>query len=532
MSNFIDNFSDDEYDNTKKRKGRNNKFKDYKINNIPNFFGDNSDTIKNKVLNNNDLTLESSNFDNTVIKKKFIKNSNNNCKINDNHQNCKHSKLVKLNKYTIKMTKTVAIYDSSLNVVTFNSELYNGNKEGRVIDIITSPSDCCLTNTNILVKNNSIINKKKRHNKGNRILGLNIIFIQVMIIIMLTSRNVAIPQFIGKDISYVKMWAISNNISVDINGEYSLEYDYNTTIAQVNSFDNKVMKGSKIGVTVSLGPDPDEIIVLPDFSEITYNEVNLFLKENKLINAKLIQKYDEKVLDGNFIELEFSSKNYSAKNYTRKNQLNIIYSKGVKPILKDIKVPKFISESRLEVENWANKHKVILSFSESFSDKIEKGFILEQSIKEGQMISIKDVVELTVSKGNPLIVPNYYNYSKEDGQTISNIIKLNIKCIYSTSIGFGQLISQSKQPGFIIYDNDYVIDLVYSEGLPFIDDLTGKNKRQLEGYFTNLNSKGANLFYVFSYSEDRSVSPNTVVNVSVKNDYVKLGDTITIWLSK
>lgn len=102
---------------------------------------------------------------------------------------------------------------------------------------------------------------------------------------------------------------------------------------------------------------------------------------------------------------------------------------------------------------------------------------------------------------------------------------------YSKSIKFGRLISQSIGAGATIYNSEK-IELVYSEGKPFIADLDGQNKKQVEEYFFGINKKGAKMKYKFVYEEndDKGIEVGTVLDTSIKNDYADFGELIYVYL--
>ena len=74
------------------------------------------------------------------------------------------------------------------------------------------------------------------------------------------------------------------------------------------------------------GPDPDELVTFPDIKNMTMDEIQDWIKENKLLKTKVVTEYSTTVEKD--MVIKFDLKNISENNFTRGTNLNITVSKG------------------------------------------------------------------------------------------------------------------------------------------------------------------------------------------------------------
>jgi serine/threonine-protein kinase len=98
-------------------------------------------------------------------------------------------------------------------------------------------------------------------------------------------------------------------------------------------------------------------------------------------------------------------------------------------------------------------------------------------------------------------------------------------------VAYGRLISQSVPAGRQLTDDQPKVTVVYSEGRPYIDDLTGKSEKELPAYFYEFTSKGANITYSVDYV-DSGEPKGQVVWSSVYSQFVDMTTHVTVRVSK
>lgn len=344
--------------------------------------------------------------------------------------------------------------------------------------------------------------------------------------------HVSLPNFEGKSLSEARVWGAKNKIDFTPTLVFSKEYSENQIIQQDPAANRNIRKGSSVEVDVSKGADPDELISLPDFDNLNYEEAQVWIEEQKANGVSLILQYDPAIPRFQYIKTEFRSPDVTADIYRRKDVAIVYYSRGEEQFEKNINVPSFIGKAKSDVDSWASSNGVKIIYKESTSTTVDQGFILSQSVSSGTKIARNDPFEVTLSLGKAVIVPNYAAYSPEEAGQIPGLSPL-IVSRYSDIIPYGGLISQSLSPGAELTDkDDKTIKLVYSLGLPYLDDLRGKmNEGELQKYFYDTyQSKGANVSYYVEYVSSYDVK-GTLIGMSSYSRIVPLHFVVKLTIS-
>lgn len=373
--------------------------------------------------------------------------------------------------------------------------------------------------------------KKKR--KKQLLMTAGIAFgLIVVYAVYFAATRVDMPDFVKKQASEARQWAAANSMTLDIKQAYSVKGEVNDVLKQSVPAGKKVKKGTTITFTISNGADPDEQLPLPDFSKMTQSQAEDWIAKHKAENLTLIGEYNDQIEKGKFIRLDIANKEVSAEKYRRQDNANLYYSKGKEVFEKNISVPDFVGKAKTEVETWAKKNEIEMTYEEQDSDKVEAGMILAQGIKKDEKIAKRDKMTVTVSLGKAVIVPNFAEMNSADAATAVEGLTVHVKNVFSDSVAYGQLISQSVEAGKKLTDKDNkLVKVVYSEGQPYIRSYIG----QLEGdipklIYDNFNSKGANVTFSVYYV-DSSQERGAIVNMSVYNQYIYLDTHITFAIS-
>ncbi|WP_455363099.1 PASTA domain-containing protein [Vagococcus elongatus] len=344
--------------------------------------------------------------------------------------------------------------------------------------------------------------------------------------------TVTTPDFKGKPLSEAREWATDHKIKLEVDQAYDFDTEVNHIIKQKAQVGKRVKKKNKFLVVSSLGPDPEDHIKLPDFSSMDQGQAEKWVEENKAENVTITSEYDDKIEKSKFIKQQFSDKEMTAEKYKRKDQLVVAYSKGKEVFEKNINVPNFVKKAKAEVETWAKKNDIAMTYEETDSDTIEQGFVIKQSVAENEKVAKKDAMTVTISKGKAFVVPNFAEYNKNSAAEYQHLT-VNVKEQFSDGVAFGQLISQSVEPGKKIFEADKAqpITVIYSSGRPYLKSYIGLIEGDLpELFFNDYQSKGANISYVIYYVDSEELK-GTVVDMSNYNEYVPLNYTVNIAVS-
>ncbi len=377
------------------------------------------------------------------------------------------------------------------------------------------------------------IDKKYKSKKTKRLIieALVIAFIIISIIFtIIYMSKVEVPNFDNQLVSIADKWGSNSNIDIIKNEEYSDDYLEGYIIDQSVKKGSKISKGSNLEIVVSKGPNPEEVIKVPDFSTMTGSQIKNWVNENKLTNTTITEQNSTTIEDGKIISYTFGSVTVDKDNFKRSDVLNIIISKGSIQYEKNIEVINLISKTKEEVAKWCTDNNLICNYKEVLSDTYESGKIVSQSVKALETISRDQTLNFEVSVGKGIIVPNYTNVSSENASSINAKFDIKLKFVYNMVTSYGKLISQSVKAGTKKLDTDNQIELVYSLGKPYFSSLVGTSVSEIAKIFYEYNQKGVNFTYEIVYvNSDKE--KGSVVETSKSNEFVTTSENIIIKVS-
>lgn len=376
--------------------------------------------------------------------------------------------------------------------------------------------------------------KKKRRKKIILATVIGLIAAVSIYFILVNNSVTTMPNFENSSKQDVILWANRYKIHVIYDELYSLDVDEDMIIKQSVEAEEKIKKGSSLNISVSLGADPDEQVSIPEFETMSAQEIDAWIKDQKMRYITLESVFSKEVEKDKFIDFVITDKDVTKEKFLRKNKATLRVSKGPEVYEKNISVPDFKGKSTSEIEMWKTEKEIVSKFvfEEVYDDKIVEGEVLSQSVSSGEKIAKDDVITFTVSKGRAQKVPNYASSELSTFDTInSNGATVLNKEIYSMNIAYGSFISQSIAPGTILNDNpEAVVIVYYSIGKPYLKDLIGQSEGDLPSYFYDFKGKGA----AITYSVNRVSScetKGTVVDASANNEYVGISSHINVYIS-
>lgn len=324
-----------------------------------------------------------------------------------------------------------------------------------------------------------------------------------------------VPSMIGRNLDDLIEFIDKNSMNnVTINFEIS-DSDKDTIISQDKN--GEIRRNSDITFVISLGSQISDTVTMEKLVGMKLFDAELWLKRNGI-------KYE--------IKYEFSdkSKNEVLSQSTNKDEeinikdtnITITVSAGVA-----IKIPDFKTMTVDEATNWIINNKLKVEFNEIYDENIETGKIIEQSIKENELVKENTLITLTISKGQ-IIMDEFKSISEFRDWANKYNVKYNETYDYSNNISKGEAISYSYNKGDII-DPDGVIYVKISLGKAvYIPSFVGKNKTDAQN---TCNSLGIRCNFVTgTYTNYNS---NVIYNQSRSvNSKVARGSSITLTLSK
>lgn len=387
-----------------------------------------------------------------------------------------------------------------------------------------------LANDKLLVKDMTFAKKKR----------LKRLFISVITAAVLAcifafyyhQTHIKLPDFTGKTVSTAQTWADKHQIKLTVKRIYDFDKKVNTIINIPDK--NKVLPKKKpVDLTVSLGPNPKTKIKLPDFGKLSVEQARAFIKKEKLENTTIQLDYSETIAKDSYIKQVFTNDSVTSEKFKREDNLTLIYSKGKEPIIKNIDVPDFSSQTKEQISSWSKEKGVKIVFESEGSNTVEVDKIISQSIAKGQKVSKADSIIVKLSLGKPMIVPDFSKFTFDESSSVGKELPVSVKQVYSDTVPYGGFISQSISAGtqYFVKDSIPTISVAFSLGRVYIKDMSGQTEGDLQATFYNdYTTKGASITYQVQYV-DSSETKGVVVGQSILNEFVPLNSYVTMMIS-
>ena len=287
--------------------------------------------------------------------------------------------------------------------------------------------------------------KRKMFKYG--IIGSVFIIIAVLVFFIVRMVNsVEVPNWKGQDIGQIASWQVSNRITVTQEYEYSLEFSEGTIVAQSHEPGSSIQRGSSIILTVSQGPDMNQIVVLPDFYEMTRGQIRTWSDEYQMRGITFSEENSSEVEANHVIRVEFPSV-VDPDNFRRSDSVTIVVSNGPETV----SIPNMIGNVREEVDEFIENNQLIeVEIEFEPHETIPRGIVLRQSHPSGTRLAIGDTFTLTLSAGDPITVPNFADMRLSEAREIQGDpesgtfgLDVDVRERYHPTVPLGRFISQS-----------------------------------------------------------------------------------------
>lgn len=367
--------------------------------------------------------------------------------------------------------------------------------------------------------------KKKKKQKIITII-VSIVIVITISLLVIFSQIVEVPNFVNGLNTIATKWGKNNDVEIIEEEQYDTKITERIVISQSIKDGTKIFKKSSIKIIVSKGKNPNEKILVPEKDSATASDIKAWKEENDLSNVTIKEEHSSEIETGKIIKYEFENIATNETNFTRSDKLTIIVSKGAKVL----NMEDFTSKTQTEAEKWCQENNVNYEVKEKFSDTIENGKIISQSVENGQELTDDTTIVFEVSIGAGIKIPNYSKVSSDEAQELSDKVKLKIKNVYNMNVSYGKLISQSVKAGTTKKETDNEVTLTYSLGKPYFSNMNGISESEIAKTFYEYNQKGVNFTYTIKYV-DSSEEKGKIVWTSKCNEFVTLKEEIEIHVS-
>lgn len=331
-----------------------------------------------------------------------------------------------------------------------------------------------------------------------------------------------VPDYSAMNVGKILQWGSDNGIKIHVLEEFSKYFLEGTVISQSVKSGSELSSTEQITIHISLG----EPVVVPDFSTQTKEEASAWAKL-EAVNLITIENYSSTIPKGKLISQGLSK----GFNMRTGEEIKLIYSLG------KVEVTSYIGKTMLDMLAWQSEvnskgANISLTFNESYGSKNTAGKIIEQSIENNQ-VGIGTAIEVTISKGAIVRVPDFTDLSETECVTLANSLGINVFYEYasSTTVDEGYFISQTPSKGELIADSGKVTVTISISEVTLttvkVPDFSSMKSSEILKWGTD-NDVQTQLFETYS----SFIASGSIVSQSIKEDtIVNKGSAISIGVS-
>ena len=233
-------------------------------------------------------------------------------------------------------------------------------------------------------------------------------------------------------------------IKVDPERQPSNQYEEGQIMAQDKEPGTEVDKNTTITVTISSGEEAKTTTV-PDVVNREESEAEQMIRDANLTVAHGEAQYDDNVAEGNVI----SSNPVAGTEIEEGQTVTIVVSLGQKPAT----VPDIRGMSAADAEAALSAEGLVGSASEDYSDSVEAGKVISQSVDPNSEVDKGTTVSYVVSLGPEtkyVTVPPLSNCTEDEARqklTDAGLKVGTVDTAYSSMVSEGYVISQTASAG-------------------------------------------------------------------------------------
>lgn len=141
------------------------------------------------------------------------------------------------------------------------------------------------------------------------------------------SAGITVPDFVGQDYGDVVVWAKDNDVNIVVSSEYNDDVEPNSVISQGIEPGETVQVDGDLEIVYSRGYNPDTIIVVPDFTGKSEQDIIDWLVEEDISKYSFIDAFNDTVPVGDFVRTEVTNTE-DRDTVLRKDTYTFIFSRG------------------------------------------------------------------------------------------------------------------------------------------------------------------------------------------------------------
>lgn len=308
-----------------------------------------------------------------------------------------------------------------------------------------------------------------------------------------TDHQVEMINLVGKTQNEASKWCDDNkldNTQCIFETEYSESVEEDQIISQSIASGEKLSAKSAVKFVVSEGKDPDLEIDIPDFTNMSSQEILDFFEENGFTNVTIEYEVDPKKEDDSFV-----SSNIQNNKAKRSDAIVILISIQQANDDMEIEVPDFKEYTKANIQAWANKYRISLVIAEEYSDTVAKDKFISQSIKAGEKIKVSTKLTVTFSKGKKIAMEDFTKMSQKEVQSWcdTNGVKCSFTDTIYSSVEKGKIAAQSVKKGTMVSSIKSIKFTLSLGDTVEIGNYKDQDYKKFEERIATINKLGANI---------------------------------------
>lgn len=357
---------------------------------------------------------------------------------------------------------------------------------------------------------------------GGSIFGI----ILIVLLYFLVFRGVEVPDMSDWNVGQVSEWTEKNKITLIAKQAFNLEIESDYVVEQSVAAGERIRKGKELEVIFSKGPDPEEKIQMIDLDNATYSEIQQWIEENHL-SGVTIKRENSETVEVDYV-IEYKIIDGSEEDFLRKNRVRITISRGPEEVSDVITIKDFYRSTKNEVNKWAQENDILVSFAEEESEYVEAGLVIRQSVKGGEEMPRKDTLEVVISLGESVELPNFVGLSSSEASSLAGLknIQIFVREVDSTKDA-GIVVSQDLEPGISILSAE-IVTLKVSKGNASVPSFVNLDKQSAE-----VLAQSMDISVIFKEVETVDKVNDTVLSQSIKKGaMIDDQDTVILEVAK
>lgn len=292
------------------------------------------------------------------------------------------------------------------------------------------------------------------------------------------------------------------DLQLDIDREYSTEFEENMIMDQETPTGRTIKKNSIVKITVSDGPQEIEI---EDFENLRSEDAIQKLTKAKL-KSKIIKVEDDEIEEGYVIRTEPPAHTTVHQG----TEVKVYVSLGISN--KPVNVPDFKNMTLEEAKEEAENKHLVLEIEESPSNEVEEGKIFDQDPEYNSIVNQGSTVHVKVS----------------NGQTVDVDAQITVD-IPESAADTGTFIFTYYADGITVR-SDPPRNMAVNAGHSITWDVTGNEKKVYQIFVTNSEDSsltGKLLEVEVDFTSDPPVQNVISLNTDIFNELMIVPETTT-----